>query len=63
MKRKFTIKTKDQNGRETVHVFHSKRRATEYCRKINALKGRFEIELIVQYGTVVSSETIIRENY
>jgi hypothetical protein len=63
MKRKFTIKIKDNNGVESVGVFHSKRRAAEYCRKVGALKGKFEIELIVQYGTTVSSETIVRENY
>lgn len=60
MRRKYTIKIKDQSGAETVEVFRSKKSAKAYCIQVGLRKERLEVELIVECGGSRQSETFVK---
>lgn len=61
MKRKYTIKIKDQAGNETEKSYDSKERALFFCEEIRSLNMTLEVELTVEIGKHKKSEKFICE--
>lgn len=61
MKRKYTIKVKDEAGNETERSYDCKNRALFFCDEIRSLKMTLEVELTVEIGKFKKSERFICE--